>query len=118
MNCRKSTILRLLYRFYDPTTGNIKVDGQDTKDVTLLSLRHAIGVIPQEPVLFNDTIYYNIAYGNPQATEDQVYAAAKKAQIHETILKMADGIQLSYFTHDDFRLQYCCWRTRIKTKWR
>jgi ABC-type multidrug transport system fused ATPase/permease subunit len=59
--------------------------------VTLNSLRHSIGVIPQEPVLFNDTILYNIAYGNPQATEEEVYEAARKAQIHETILKMAEG---------------------------
>eukprot|EP01116_Phalansterium_solitarium_P023213 TRINITY_DN8019_c0_g1_i1.p1 TRINITY_DN8019_c0_g1~~TRINITY_DN8019_c0_g1_i1.p1 ORF type:complete len:681 (-),score=229.33 TRINITY_DN8019_c0_g1_i1:78-2120(-) len=87
----KSTILRLLYRFYDPHTGAVRIDGQDVRDVTLESLRHAIGVIPQDTVLFNDTIYYNIAYGNPAATPDEVHEAARKAHIHDAIVAMPDG---------------------------
>lgn len=95
---RKSTILRLLYRFFDPAAGSIKIDGQDIKGVTLDSLRKQIGVIPQDTVLFNETIYYNIAYGNPSATPEEVYEAAKKAQIHDNILGMADSKDLNHTT--------------------
>jgi len=87
----KSTILRLLYRFYDVNSGSIQIDGQDIRDVTLDSLRKNIGVVPQDTVLFNDTIYYNISYGNPSATKEQVEHAAKLAHIHDVILNMKNG---------------------------
>jgi ATP-binding cassette, subfamily B, heavy metal transporter len=81
----KSTISRLLYRFYDVTSGRISIDGQDIADVTQKSLRRAIGMVPQDTVLFNDTIRYNIRYGRPDATDDEVEAAAKLAQIHDFV---------------------------------
>jgi len=87
----KSTILRLLFRFYDVTSGAIKIDGQNISEVTQESLRKSIGVVPQDTVLFNDTIYENIKYGNPNATKEQVEEAASLAQIHNEILKMPHG---------------------------
>jgi ABC-type multidrug transport system fused ATPase/permease subunit len=77
-SCRKSTILRLLFRFYEPSRGQILVDGQDISCLKLASLRSHIGVVPQDTVLFNDTIAYNIAYGRPGATRDEIIAAAKQ----------------------------------------
>ncbi|ORX87087.1 iron-sulfur clusters transporter atm1 [Basidiobolus meristosporus CBS 931.73] len=85
--CGKSTILRLLFRFYDPQSGNIYIDGQNIRDVSLDSLRKHIGVVPQDTALFNDSIYYNILYGNTNASKEQVYEAAKKAQIHDVIMR-------------------------------
>lgn len=87
----KSSVLRLLYRFFDPSIGNITIDGEDISKMSLHSLRSAIGVVPQDIVLFNDTIFYNIQYGNPAATAEQVYSAAKKAAIHKSILRMPKG---------------------------
>ncbi|KAI8994926.1 P-loop containing nucleoside triphosphate hydrolase protein [Pilobolus umbonatus] len=87
----KSTILRLLFRFYDPDSGHISIDGQDIKKVTQSSLRKSIGVVPQDTVLFNDTIYYNIYYGNIEADETQVKKAAEAAQIHRKIESFPDG---------------------------
>ncbi|WP_353329146.1 ABC transporter ATP-binding protein/permease [Phaeobacter sp. NW0010-22] len=87
----KSTIGRLLFRFYDATGGALKIDGQDVRDVTLSSLHDAIGVVPQDTVLFNDTIRYNIAYGRAGATQDDVESAARAAQIHEFIIGLPDG---------------------------
>lgn len=87
----KSTIARLLFRFYDPIAGSITIDGQDLRDVTQASLRLQIGVVPQDCVLFNDTIEYNIRYGKPHATQEQVYDAAKLAKIHDFILGLPDG---------------------------
>ncbi len=87
----KSTISRLLFRFYDVTGGQVLVDGQDVRGLTQLSLRQAIGVVPQDTVLFNDTIRYNIAYGRPDASDAEVEAAAKLAQVHDFVLKMPDG---------------------------
>ena len=84
----KSTIGRLLFRFYDVTGGAIIIDGQDLRDVTQDSLHQAIGVVPQDTVLFNDTIYYNIAYGLANATRDEVIEAAMDAQIHEFIMSL------------------------------
>jgi ATP-binding cassette, subfamily B, heavy metal transporter len=84
----KSTISRLLYRFYDVTGGRITVDGQDIADVTQKSLRHAIGMVPQDTVLFNDTVRYNIRYGRPDATDAEVEAAAKLAQIHDFVMTL------------------------------
>ena len=89
----KSTISRLLLRFYDPQAGRILIDGQDLREVTQHSLRGAIGVVPQDTVLFNDTIYYNIAYGNPKANEDQVLAAAKAAQLDNFIQRLPERYQ-------------------------
>ncbi|MBC7737902.1 MAG: ABC transporter ATP-binding protein/permease, partial [Candidatus Saccharibacteria bacterium] len=87
----KSTIGRLLFRFYDIDKGAILIDGQDIRDVTQTSLHQAIGVVPQDTVLFNDTIYYNIAYGNPDASREQVEDAARSAKIHDFILSLPDG---------------------------
>ncbi len=87
----KSTIARLLFRFYDVSGGAIRIDGQDLRDVTQVSLHDAIGVVPQDTVLFNDTIRYNIAYGRDAATEEDVVAAAKAARIHDFILSLPDG---------------------------
>jgi ATP-binding cassette subfamily B protein len=87
----KSTISRLLFRFYDATGGRVTVDGQDVRDVTQASLRAAIGVVPQDTVLFNDTIRYNIAYGRPGATDAEVEAAARAAQVHDFVIRLPDG---------------------------
>jgi ATP-binding cassette subfamily B protein len=84
----KSTISRLLFRFYDVTDGRITIDGQDIRDVTQKSLRKAIGVVPQDTVLFNDTIEYNVAYGNPSATHAQIEDAARQAHIHSFIMSL------------------------------
>jgi ATP-binding cassette subfamily B protein len=81
----KSTLARLLFRFYDTTSGRILINGQDIKSVTQKSLRAAIGIVPQDSILFNDSIYYNIAYGRPDATRDEVIAAARAAHIHDFI---------------------------------
>ena len=87
----KSTLARLLYRFYDISGGRILVDGQDIRKVTQDSLRAAIGIVPQDTVLFNDTIYYNIAYGRPEATREEVVAAARSAHIHDFIHSLPQG---------------------------
>lgn len=89
----KSTIGRLLFRFYDVTAGAIRIDGQDLRDVTQDSLHAQIGVVPQDTVLFNDTVHYNIAYGNPDAGPEAVEAAARAAKIHDFILSLPDGYQ-------------------------
>ncbi|MDR4516456.1 MAG: ABC transporter ATP-binding protein/permease [Nitrosomonas sp.] len=81
----KSTLARLLFRFYDVQSGSIHINNQDVRDVTQQSLRAAMGIVPQDTVLFNDSIYYNIAYGRPDATTEEVYAAAKSAHIHDFI---------------------------------
>ena len=87
----KSTILRLLYRFYDPSHGSISIDGQDIRSVELDSVRRALGVVPQDVVLFNDTIMYNLQYGRLDATVEEVERAAQHAQIHEAITRMPNG---------------------------
>ena len=87
----KSTIGRLLFRFYDVSAGALRIDGQDVRDVTQQSLHDAIGVVPQDTVLFNDTIRYNIAYGRDGATQEDVEAAARAAQIHDFILSLPEG---------------------------
>jgi ATP-binding cassette subfamily B protein len=87
----KSTISRLLFRFYDVTGGRVLIDGQDIREVTQASLRAAIGVVPQDTVLFNDTIRYNIAYGRVGATQAEVEQAARQAQVHEFVLRLPDG---------------------------
>ena len=89
----KSTISRLLLRFYEPNSGRIAVDGLDLQEITQASLRRAIGVVPQDTVLFNDTIYYNIAYGDPSADEQHIYEAARTARIHDFIAQLPSGYQ-------------------------
>ncbi|CAA0841848.1 ABC transporter B family member 25-mitochondrial [Striga hermonthica] len=89
----KSTILRLLFRFFDTHSGRIKIDGQDIRTVTLESLRKSVGVVPQDTVLFNDTIFHNIHYGRLSATEEEVYGAARQAAIHDTIMKFPEKYQ-------------------------
>jgi ABC-type transport system involved in Fe-S cluster assembly fused permease/ATPase subunit len=86
----KSTLARLLFRFYDVTTGRILISGQNINEVTQTSLRAAIGIVPQDSVLFNDSIYYNIAYGRPGATREEVLEAARSAHIHEFIESLPD----------------------------
>jgi ATP-binding cassette subfamily B protein len=87
----KSTISRLLFRFYDVTGGRVLVDGQDVRALTQQSLRAAIGVVPQDTVLFNDTIRYNIAYGRPGATDAEIENAARLAQVHDFVTRLPDG---------------------------
>ncbi|MGL4321094.1 MAG: ABCB family ABC transporter ATP-binding protein/permease [Paracoccaceae bacterium] len=87
----KSTIGRLLFRFYDVTGGAVRIDGQDIRDITQQSLHAAIGVVPQDTVLFNDTIRYNIAYGREGASQADIEAAAKAARIHDFIMRLPDG---------------------------
>ncbi|MCG8548623.1 MAG: ABC transporter ATP-binding protein/permease [Alphaproteobacteria bacterium] len=89
----KSTISRILYRFYDVTSGRVLIDGQDIRDVRQSSLRETIGIVPQDTVLFNDTVYYNIAYARPNATPSEVEDAAKLARIHAFIQSLPDGYQ-------------------------
>jgi ATP-binding cassette subfamily B protein len=89
----KSTIGRLLFRFYDVSGGSILIDGQDVRNVTQSSLHDAIGVVPQDTVLFNDSIFYNIAYGKDDATLEEVEKAARSAQIHEFVKSLPDGYE-------------------------
>ena len=89
----KSTIGRLLFRFHDIDRGTVRIDGQDIRDVAQASLRAAIGVVPQDTVLFNDTIYYNIAYGRPGASPAEVEEAARLARIHDFVMSLPDGYQ-------------------------
>jgi len=89
----KSTLSRLLYRFYDISAGRILIDGQDIRAVTQDSLRASVGIVPQDTVLFNDTIYYNIAYGKPEATRDEIIAAARAAHIHDFIVSLPLGYE-------------------------
>jgi ATP-binding cassette subfamily B protein len=86
----KSTLARLLFRFYDAGSGAIRIDGQDIRDVTQGSVRAAIGIVPQDTVLFNDTVYYNIAYGRPDASRAEVLEAARAAHIHDFIMTLPD----------------------------
>lgn len=87
----KSTLSRILFRFYDISAGKVKIDGVDIRDFTQNSLREAIGIVPQDTVLFNDTIGYNIAYANPEASQDDIERAAKDAQIHDFIVSLPNG---------------------------
>ena len=87
----KSTLTKLLFRFYDVTKGSIQIDGQDIRDITQGSLRQAISLVPQEPILFHRTILENIRYGKPDATEEDVITAAKKARCHDFIARLPDG---------------------------
>jgi ATP-binding cassette subfamily B protein len=87
----KSTLARLLFRFYDTSAGSVKINGSDLRALQQTSVRAAIGIVPQDTVLFNDTIFYNIQYGRPTAPREEVIAAAKAAHIHDFIEKLPDG---------------------------
>lgn len=89
----KSTISRILFRFYDIVSGSVTIDGQDITSVTQRSLREQVGVVPQDTVLFNDSILYNIRYGRPEATDEEVKAAAGLAQIHDFVAKLPNGYE-------------------------
>ncbi|MEA3034933.1 MAG: ATP-binding cassette, subfamily heavy metal transporter [Sphingomonadales bacterium] len=89
----KSTLSRLLFRFYDPTDGRITIDGQDIKSVTQASLRRAIGIVPQDTVLFNDTIGYNVGYGKDGATQAEIEEAARGAAIHDFVASLPEGYE-------------------------
>jgi ABC-type transport system involved in Fe-S cluster assembly fused permease/ATPase subunit len=87
----KSTLARLLFRFYDTTAGSVRINGSDLRALQQSSVRAAIGIVPQDTVLFNDTIFYNIQYGRPTAPREEVIAAARAAHIHDFIEKLPDG---------------------------
>ena len=89
----KSTLARLLYRFYDVDSGAVRINAIDIRDISQHSLRATIGIVPQDTVLFNDTIYYNIQYGRPEAAREEVMAAAKAAHIHDFIVSLPDGYE-------------------------
>ena len=89
----KSTLARLLYRFYDVQGGRVTIDGQDIRKITQKSVRAAIGIVPQDTVLFNDTIFYNIAYGRTEASREEVLDAARAAHIHDFIVSLPDGYE-------------------------
>ncbi|KAJ7074357.1 P-loop containing nucleoside triphosphate hydrolase protein [Mycena amicta] len=89
--CGKSTVLRLLYRFYEPDTGTIYIDGQDIREVQLDSLRRAIGVVPQDTPLFHSDVMHNVRYGRLDATDEQVTEAARKANVHDTVMQLPEG---------------------------
>jgi ATP-binding cassette, subfamily B, heavy metal transporter len=91
----KSTLSRLLFRFYDIQGGRLLIDGQDIRDITQASLRQAVGIVPQDTVLFNDTIAYNIRYGKPLATDAEVREAARAAQLDSFIAQLPDGYETS-----------------------
>ena len=88
--CGKSTVLKILFRFFDPQQGRVLINGRDMRDYQVDTLRRAIGVVPQDTVLFNNTIYYNILYGRPTATREEVEQAARAAQLHDLIMKLPD----------------------------
>ena len=87
----KSTCLKLLYRFYDIDSGSILVDNNDVRDITINSLRERIGVVPQDTILFNESLMYNMMYAKPSATQEEVYEACRAAKIHERILTFPEG---------------------------
>jgi len=89
--CGKSTVFRLLYRFYTPTSGRILIDGQPIDDITLESVRRAIGVVPQDTPLFHADVMHNVRYGRLDATDEEVIGAAKQARVHDAIMRLPDG---------------------------
>jgi len=89
----KSTLSRILFRFYNIASGTVRIDGQDLNDLTQASVRQALGIVPQDTVLFNDTIGYNIGYAKPGATQDEIEQAAKDAQVHDFISGLPDGYE-------------------------
>lgn len=89
--CRKSTIVRLIYRFFEPNSGSILIGNKDIREVDLDSLRHLISVVPQDSVLFHDTIKYNLHYGDLGASEESIIRAAKMAELHDSIITWPKG---------------------------
>jgi ABC-type multidrug transport system fused ATPase/permease subunit len=89
--CGKSTLLRMLYRFYNPDTGTIRIGNKDIRSFTIESVRKAIAVVPQDVVLFNDSIGYNIHYGDLNASWEEVIEASKQAHLHDIIMRLPDG---------------------------
>ena len=89
--CGKSTIIRLLFRFYDPWSGRITVNGQEIQNVDLESLRKCFGIVPQETVLFHNTLEYNIKYGNVNCSDEELFTAAKLANLHHTVMQFPQG---------------------------
>jgi ATP-binding cassette subfamily B protein len=89
----KSTLSRLLFRFYDVNSGRITINGQDVRDVAQTSLRATLGIVPQDTVLFNDTVFYNIRYGSPEASREEVFEAARAAHLHEFIRSLPHGYE-------------------------
>ena len=89
----KSTVFRLMFRYYNCKSGTIEIDGHDVKDVTIESVRRSIGVVPQETILFNDTIMYNLKYANPDCSDEDIYEACRAASIHDRIMSFSDGYQ-------------------------
>lgn len=89
--CGKSTIVRLLYRFYIPSSGKIYIDDQDIDDVQIESVRHAIGVVPQDTPLFHSDVLHNVRYGRLDATDEEVREAARKAHVHEAVMRLPEG---------------------------
>lgn len=89
----KSTVFRLMFRYYNCKSGTIEIDGHDVKDVTIDSVRRSIGVVPQDTILFNDTIMYNLKYANQECSDEEIYEACRAASIHERIMSFADGYQ-------------------------
>jgi ABC transporter ATM len=89
--CGKSTVFRLLYRFYIPTSGRILIDGQPVDDITLESVRKAIGVVPQDTPLFHADVMHNVRYGRLDATDEEVISAAKQARVHDAIMRLPEG---------------------------
>ena len=89
----KSTLLKLLFRFYDVEAGRVLIDGTDVRDVTQASLRGQLGLVPQDVVLFNDTILANITYGRPEATEDEIHDALRRAQLSEFVQRLPEGLE-------------------------
>lgn len=89
----KSSTMKLLLRFYDVTSGRITIDGHDIRDITLSSLREALGVVPQDPLLFNATVMENLRYARPTATDEEIFEACRAAAIHDRILTFADGYE-------------------------
>jgi ATP-binding cassette, subfamily B (MDR/TAP), member 7 len=89
--CGKSTVFRLLYRFYDPSAGRILVDGQDVREVTLDSLRRAVGVVPQDTPLFHSDVMHNIRYGRLDASDEEVVEVARRAQVHDAVMRLPNG---------------------------
>jgi len=87
----KSTVFRLMFRYYNCQGGSIKIDGRDVKDLTIDSVRRFIGVVPQDTILFNESLMYNLKYANPNATDDEVYEACRAAAIHDRIMAFPDG---------------------------
>jgi len=100
----KSTLSRILFRFYNIEGGTVTVDGRSLSDITQDSLRKSIGIVPQDTVLFNDTIGYNIAYAKPDATQDEIEAAAKDAQIHDFIMGLPKGYETPYPRRSDLSI--------------